>query len=345
MCRLVHLDREDWYAAAQGFLDLSYRQLWDYGALLADLRGAKSRPVVFFDRDTCIGVADIRTKSIPGIGGGLAFISFGPVCRTGNPNDSQNLKAILNCLVEEFAKKESMVLRIQPSFGDREWIEKQESIFREAGFKLQSNTRAYRTIQVPIQKTDDELRATLSKRWRRHLNQSLRKHIEVRCEVSAQPLSSMIEFHQEFIEKKGFQTDLGADFYSKVQERLPEGFRFLVSLAYVDGKLAAGNVESLLGDTMVYILGGRNELGTQTQASYLLHWKAIQTAREQGLRWYDTGGIDPDENPGVYTFKQGLGGEDLTTSGPWELIPGGFKGRIFKGLETLYRIKRNLMRG
>ncbi|MCA9433584.1 MAG: hypothetical protein KC940_23895, partial [Candidatus Omnitrophica bacterium] len=124
MCRLVHLDREDWYAAAQGFLDLSYRQLWDYGALLADRRGAKSRPVAFFDRDTCIGVADIRTKSIPGIGGGLAFISFGPVCRTGNPTDCQNLKAILNCLVEEFIIKESMTLRIQPSFGDREWIEK-----------------------------------------------------------------------------------------------------------------------------------------------------------------------------------------------------------------------------
>ncbi|MEE9432244.1 MAG: hypothetical protein V3V16_14435, partial [Melioribacteraceae bacterium] len=37
-----------------------------------------------------------------------------------------------------------------------------------------------------------------------------------------------------------------------------------------------------------------------------------------GKRWYDLGGIDAEENPGVYTFKTGMGGNEVTSIGGFE---------------------------
>jgi hypothetical protein len=33
--------------------------------------------------------------------------------------------------------------------------------------------------------------------------------------------------------------------------------------------------------------------------------------KENGFRWYDLGGIDPEGNPGVYSFKRGFSGIDV----------------------------------
>ena len=73
----------------------------------------------------------------------------------------------------------------------------------------------------------------------------------------------------------------------------------------------------------------------------MLQWHAIKTAREQGIYWYDLGGIDPKVNPGVYHFKKGLGGSDITAPGPFELSPGGLKQRIIFSSEQIYRTLRH----
>ena len=55
------------------------------------------------------------------------------------------------------------------------------------------------------------------------------------------------------------------------------------------------------------------------------------------MRWYDLGGIDPEENPGVYKFKRGLNGKEVRAAGPHELRPGGLDGFLTDKAEALYR--------
>jgi lipid II:glycine glycyltransferase (peptidoglycan interpeptide bridge formation enzyme) len=55
---------------------------------------------------------------------------------------------------------------------------------------------------------------------------------------------------------------------------------------------------------------------------------------------YDLGGIDPDGNPGVYHFKSGLGGRDITCAGPFQAPPGPLKAAMVHALESLYRRMR-----
>ncbi len=79
-----------------------------------------------------------------------------------------------------------------------------------------------------------------------------------------------------------------------------------------------------------------------SKASYLLQWHTIQQARQRGCRWYDLGGIDPLGNPGVYHFKQGLGGQDVCAPGPFELRPAGLRRHIVRTGEWVYRSARAL---
>ena len=55
------------------------------------------------------------------------------------------------------------------------------------------------------------------------------------------------------------------------------------------------------------------------------------------MRWYDVGGIDPAGNPGVYAFKKGLNGVELSELGVFEHAPHRAIARGVALLETLYR--------
>jgi hypothetical protein len=53
-----------------------------------------------------------------------------------------------------------------------------------------------------------------------------------------------------------------------------------------------------------------------SKGAYLLQWTALQGLKENGIRWYDLGGIDPEGNPGVYAFKKGMSGSDMLQMNP-----------------------------
>lgn len=44
----------------------------------------------------------------------------------------------------------------------------------------------------------------------------------------------------------------------------------------------------------------------------------MEWLKRKGCCWYDLGGIDPEGNPGVYHFKAGMGGKDMSYIGQFE---------------------------
>jgi lipid II:glycine glycyltransferase (peptidoglycan interpeptide bridge formation enzyme) len=51
----------------------------------------------------------------------------------------------------------------------------------------------------------------------------------------------------------------------------------------------------------------------------LLQWQMIERLKERGCQFYDLGGINPETNPGVYHFKSGFSGEDVSFIPRFEL--------------------------
>jgi len=63
-------------------------------------------------------------------------------------------------------------------------------------------------------------------------------------------------------------------------------------------------------------------------APFLLHWKAIMEAKEDGYRFYDLYGVNPIESSspyfktsweGITRFKLGWGGRRIDFIGTWEM--------------------------
>ncbi len=335
---LRRIDRTQWQAAAVRFMDYNYRQMWDFGVACAERVGAISEHVAVEQDDEIVALADVRIKRIPALGTGIAYINGGPLLRRGNDGDRDRLSFCLKALIEEYADRRGMVLRILAPIHAGSWNESQKDVFVEAGFTPTEVMRPYRTFLLDIDRSPEEIRKSMAQKWRNGLNQSEKRGLTVRAGTDPALFREFCDLFSRFIARKQFEVDLTPPFYLDVHERASESDRFLITLADLDGEVVAGHVASLLGDTSVYLLGASSDEGLKAKATYLLQWQAIQAARERGLKWYDLGGIDPEGNPGVYHFKSGLGGQDVTAPGPLEYAATGLKRTLVHGCEKAYRL-------
>jgi len=105
--------------------------------------------------------------------------------------------------------------------------------------------------------------------------------------------------------------------FAQIQRDLPESQRMRVLICEHNGVPMAGLVASAMGDSAVYLLGATSIDGLQSKGSYLLQWTMIKWLKENGVRWYDLGGIDREKDPGVYHFKRGLSGLEVCQISPF----------------------------
>jgi lipid II:glycine glycyltransferase (peptidoglycan interpeptide bridge formation enzyme) len=98
--------------------------------------------------------------------------------------------------------------------------------------------------------------------------------------------------------------------FARIQPSLPDNQQMKVLICEQGGIPVAGLVGTGLGDMGIYLLGATNDVGMKSKGAYLLQWRMIQWLKENGVRCYNLGGINPEKNPGVYHFKAGLSGSD-----------------------------------
>ncbi len=326
-CDLRRADRDEWVDLCADFGDHNYRQCWDYAAMLAERSKATAESVVVTREGHPIGLASVRVKRLPGLGTGIAYVAGGPLVRHRDDDQPrERLDAVLAALADEYVQRRRLVLRVAPAIGDERWNLVQDECVLAAGFRPADHVRPYPTMLVDIGRPLDEVRSALAKKWRYHLKQAERAGLEVTQGRDPRLLHDFMPLFDELVARKAIEVDLGADFYARLQPRLPESERLHVAIARAQGRPVAGVVASIHGDTAVYLLGAANEEGRTANAAYLLQWEVIEAAAGQGCRWYDLGGVDAEANPGVYRFKQRMGGAELSAPGPYELAPGRVRG-------------------
>ena len=115
-------------------------------------------------------------------------------------------------------------------------------------------------------------------------------------------------------------------------------------VAYHDGEPLTVDVTSYLGDTALGIFQASSEKGLRLRSSYLAWWEALKAAKRAGMKRYDLGGIDPDENPNVYRFKSRMGGTESfhigvfdSCSNPYAKVMWHLLGRIYNIIKKRFR--------
>ncbi len=331
-----------WSDACRKFADYSIYQTWAFGEISARDTGSQISRIVVRNDETIVGAAQMRIKKLPVVKSGLAYAYFGPIWRgigEGNSFDAE----ILDCIRREYAERRGLEVRVVPNL----WEHAPDKVFRNTvqrfGFSAYGLATPYRTILVNLSPTESELRKCLAQKWRNGLNQAERGGVIVEVRTDDDAMQQFEELYETMWSRKQFEAGVTVSSFRRLQQLLPEQEKLSIHLAYGDGVLAAGHVSSTLGDTCTYLLGASNEAGRACKASYALQWRAMLGAKAAGADWYDLGGIDPDENPGVFHFKAGLGGIDTTFVGTFG-APARGAGRYLVPLaERVYRAFRPLM--
>ncbi len=334
------VSRDEWYELASGFLDFGYRHAWDFNVHGASRQGSTVEHVRVFDGDEVLGLASVRIKRIPLIGSGVAYVGGGPLTRRGRDDDASALTRTLASLRDHYSTGRRLVLRISPPLVVPELHDAYEDAYRGEGFEQSTRLAGYRTLILDLAPPLEDVRAGLAKRWRRDLNKSERSEFEVDVGTDTTHFDQFRELFETFVDWKDFEVDHDARFHQAVHHDLPDSARYLVAISRHSGEMAGGLVVARTGDTAVYVLGASNPELRKLVPGHFLQWQVIERLKADGIRWYDLGGIDPDENPGGYLFKSGMSKVEASSPGPFEHDPGGVRGRLTSLAEAAYRLVR-----
>jgi lipid II:glycine glycyltransferase (peptidoglycan interpeptide bridge formation enzyme) len=339
---LVQIEHsQHWAQLAADFRDLNYRHGWSYGKTSAERFGAQIEHVAIQDGCETIGLAAVRVKTVPLLKTGIAYVGGGPLTRRGRPEDLQALESCLAALREEYLVRRGLTLRILPPLQpEQSGHDAVAEVYRNLGFTDSSWPPPYHTVMVDLRRSVDEIRKKLLQKWRNCLNSAEKQGMTVQDSSEPDAFHAFESLFNQFLDRKNISVDLTAEFFSMVRSRSEHDEGMLISIAMKDGQPVAGLLTSMLGDTAVSLLGANGNLGLKHKAANLLQWHVMMRAKERGMHWYDPGGIEPETNPGVYHFKSGLGGHEISTPGPFQDAPAGMRGSLMPSAEKFYRWTR-----
>ena len=318
----VHVDQvteTEWNALLEEFADASIYQTWAYGAVSWGERQL-SHLVLQCDGAPA-AMAQVRIVRVPVLGSGIAYLRSGPVCTPRNSTwDSAVWAAISDALVQEYVVRRRLLLRVLPHIFLQDTVATAATtMWNERGILEDASLRKYHTLRVNLRPSVEELRRQLSSRWRRQLNIAERNSLEIVEGYTDDLYCQFLSLYREMMARKQFDTSVDVEEFRRIQLRLPASQKMMTFICRNTSRAVAGLVVATVGQTAIYLLAATGDDGLDARGSYLLQWHAIRRLKELGFEWYDLGGVNREVNPGVFTFKSGMGGEEVCQLGRYEL--------------------------
>jgi hypothetical protein len=336
--------REQWTEMLENFSDASIYQTWDYGAVRWGERNLSH--MVVREKGEVISAAQVRILRMPVIRQGMAYVFYGPMWKMRDKARClENLQAGLRALIDEYAIKRRLFLRLRP-WGFIEHDSDMRAVLIKEGFRLTNGIfrDKKRTILVDLTASEDVMRKRLKKKWRQTLQRAEREDLNIVEGFDAGLFDYFKPLLLETIKLKRFKPGSDVDEFAQIQEKLVPAQRLRITMCKAGNKYVSGSVCSSVGNISIGLLSATGETGRRLQAYYLLQWDEILWAKRAGKNRYDLGGINPEANPGVYRFKAGLGGEELTLVGVFDFCRNRLLSNAILTLEHLLLLRERVFR-
>jgi lipid II:glycine glycyltransferase (peptidoglycan interpeptide bridge formation enzyme) len=328
------LSRQTWDASTPLFRDVSYRQIGGYATAAAQRVGADSELNGLFEGQTLIGLADVRVKTVPLTGLGIGYLSHAPIINIDGTFSAEKFSRCIEAICQEYVGRRRLLLRVVPALIGGQFQDLQVSALEAQGFRACPGQKPRETFLLDLEDSLAALRARTDNHWRRNLAKGEKADIKITRSVELDDFDQFEQIFLELTKQKNFKANQDVRFFKGVQSDVPQEQKLILHLAWHGQELIAGHLGSFVGDTAIYLLGAANAKGRDLRASYLLHWAVIEYARSMGSIYYDLGGIDQEQNPGVFRFKKGFNGRAVVDVGPYECSPNGVRRSLLHLLES-----------
>lgn len=309
----------DWNILLPQFDDANIYQTWAYGAVCWGEKQLSH--LVLKCGGKALAAAQLRLVKLPLIRAGVAYLRWGPLWRIkGNGPDPLVLTEMTQAVRREYVERRGLVLRLLPNVFQGDTLAAEVALScRQQGLELQTEVRPYHTSRVAVAQPLDELRKGLQSRWRNYLKAAAKDDFTLIQGSGDELYDQFTVLYREMMMRKQFETTVSVEEFRQIHKRLPQSQKLQVFVCSKDGQPWNALVVSALGDTGIFLLAATGNAGLNGRGAHLLQWRAMEWLHQQGVRWYDTGGINPEKNPGGYQFKSGLGGQEVTALGRFEL--------------------------
>jgi len=281
--------------------------------------GARNLSRLVLKRDgEVVGMAQFRIVRPTPLKFGIAYLRWGPLWeRRGLPLDPEVPARMARAIEDEYLVKRKLFARVLPNaFSGSTRAATMQAAFRRFTAEPLHADNTYRTIVVDLSPSLEELRKALDPKWRNKLCGAEKNDLKIVVGNGSDEYRIFCQMYNHMRQRKTFETTVDVEEFGRTQEMLAPSQRMQIMICEANGVPAAGLVVSTMGDSAIYLLGATGDSGLKSKGAYFLHWTAIQWLKRIGVRWYDLGGIDPEGNPGVYSFKKGFSGVDITQINP-----------------------------
>ena len=256
------------------------------------------------------------------------FAPHGPVFKEPDPT-------LLNFLLYQLKQRfpSTLLIRIEPQ---------QTGDFSGLALRPSINLNPHKTLVLDLTKTEEQLLAEMHPKTRYNIKIAQRDGVQTKIQQSAEGLLQPIFDAGERARIKSFS----ADYYKKLVERFSvpkKAIEAKVFTARHGQDLLATNIILFYQDTAIYLFGGSSNIKRNLMAPYLLHWQAIQKAKELGYKKYDFWGVEDDPThpwAGISKFKFGFGGEQKKYAGTLDYVVRPTWYNVYKFIRALNRLLR-----
>ena len=301
-CR--QFSKEEWDSFLTEFQDANLYQTWTYAAVRWG--GKNLSHLVLKDGPTVVGAAQVVIVKLPVLGGGLAYVKWGPMwIRRGREADPQVFRELLRALRQKYAVERGFLLRVTPwEFESAEL----QPIPGEEGFRRNASAQQ-RTAVLDLTYSLEELRGSLTRHWRSNLKRAESNGLEIVEASTEDLLGEFVGLYQQMRARKDAGWIPPIHYLHQIQRELHPGMKAHIALCRHQGQTVAGLAVSALGPKSFAWLAATGDSGLEMRGSYLLQWHMIQRLKSQGVRSYDLGGINEVTHPGTAQYKLGLCGK------------------------------------
>ncbi len=285
-------------------------------------------------------------RKIP-IFGNIMYSARGPVCDIHNEEVIKDLTEGANVLAKRY---NAFVLRIEPD------ILKTDEVYREIilrnGYEIKDDSKDFKdeiqprfVFRLPIKgKTEEEIFKAFHQKTRYNIRLATKKGVMIK-EGTRDDLKA---FHQIMIETGERDNFIirPLSYFEKMYDALaPKHMKLL--MAYYEGEPIAGIIPIMYGNKTWYLYGASSNKHRNLMPNYLLQWKMIQEAIQNGCDIYDfrgVSGVVDETHPqyGLYRFKKGFNAEFTEFIGEVYIAYKPFIYRLYKWSEKAFRTLRTI---
>ncbi len=335
-------DRDRWNDFVRAASNASILQSYEWGEVK---RGTWiPHYVAAVDGAKLLCAALVLERSLPVVGRKIFYAPRGPVF-----TDAAQVGPFLEALAEFVTRHRGILLQVDPEIAEEDVRFPDAAV--KAGFRRSpSNIQPRGTIILDVRPDEESLLKTFHHKTRYNIKLAEKKGVTVREENADAGVDVFYDLFRQTAERDRFMI-LHRSYFHRLWKTLSERHMAAIFVAYFQDEPLAAIFQTVFAGRMTYLYGASSNAHRNLMPNHLVHWRAIQWAKNRGVTHYDFWGIpaNPKEGHplwGVYRFKKGFCETETRWVGTYQRVLSPFWHRLYeKGVPAVKSVFRFLRTG